>query len=91
MDTRTGRIYTPEEMEKINKHLENQNEEFYKDFQAIFKRISKEEHPKKKSDLKLMKIPPTEKQLKRKKIGRNNPCPCDSGKKFKKCCLQNKD
>ena len=22
----------------------------------------------------------------RKKIGRNDPCPCGSGKKFKKCC-----
>lgn len=22
------------------------------------------------------------------KVGRNDPCPCDSGKKFKKCCLQ---
>ena len=22
------------------------------------------------------------------KIGRNNPCPCGSGKKFKKCCLK---
>jgi len=21
------------------------------------------------------------------KIGRNDPCPCESGKKFKKCCL----
>jgi hypothetical protein len=21
------------------------------------------------------------------KIGRNDPCPCDSGKKFKQCCL----
>ncbi|GHF00685.1 SEC-C metal-binding domain-containing protein [Thalassotalea profundi] len=20
------------------------------------------------------------------KIGRNDPCPCDSGRKFKKCC-----
>ncbi|MDO5337545.1 MAG: DUF1186 domain-containing protein [Eubacteriales bacterium] len=26
----------------------------------------------------------------RKKIGRNDPCPCGSGKKYKKCCL-NKD
>ena len=25
-----------------------------------------------------------------KKIGRNDPCPCGSGKKFKKCCM-NKD
>ena len=21
------------------------------------------------------------------KIGRNEPCPCDSGKKYKKCCI----
>lgn len=24
------------------------------------------------------------------KIGRNEPCPCGSGKKYKKCCLKNK-
>lgn len=24
---------------------------------------------------------------KKKKIGRNEPCPCNSGKKFKKCCM----
>ena len=23
------------------------------------------------------------------KIGRNEPCPCSSGKKFKKCCTMN--
>lgn len=26
----------------------------------------------------------------RKKVGRNDPCPCGSGKKFKKCCLGKK-
>ena len=25
--------------------------------------------------------------MKKKKIGRNEPCPCGSGKKYKKCCL----
>ena len=25
------------------------------------------------------------------KIGRNDPCPCGSGKKYKKCCLVNKE
>jgi hypothetical protein len=25
-------------------------------------------------------------QTKRKKVGRNDPCPCGSGKKYKKCC-----
>jgi hypothetical protein len=24
------------------------------------------------------------------KVGRNDPCPCGSGKKFKKCCEMNK-
>ena len=24
--------------------------------------------------------------IRRLKIGRNEPCPCGSGKKFKKCC-----
>jgi hypothetical protein len=34
--------------------------------------------------------PTTAKQpsVKEKKIGRNDPCPCGSGKKYKKCCLQ---
>jgi preprotein translocase subunit SecA len=31
-----------------------------------------------------------EKQGKRKKIGRNDPCPCGSGKKYKYCCGKNK-
>jgi len=26
-------------------------------------------------------------QKKRGKVGRNEPCPCSSGLKFKKCCL----
>ena len=25
-------------------------------------------------------------RIPRKKIGRNKPCPCNSGKKYKKCC-----
>ena len=26
--------------------------------------------------------------LRRKKVGRNQKCPCGSGKKFKTCCLK---
>ncbi|MBA7538351.1 hypothetical protein ES705_30626 [subsurface metagenome] len=29
----------------------------------------------------------TKGKRKEKKIGRNDPCPCGSGKKYKKCCL----
>lgn len=32
-------------------------------------------------------LPKSSTPLIRKKIGRNDPCPCGSGKKFKKCCL----
>lgn len=30
---------------------------------------------------------PAERFTGNKKIGRNDPCPCGSGKKYKKCCL----
>ncbi len=36
------------------------------------------------SDLEKMLNPP--KPVITDKIGRNDPCPCGSGKKFKKCC-----
>ena len=29
------------------------------------------------------------KPIRKEKIGRNDPCPCGSGKKYKKCCLSN--
>ncbi len=32
-------------------------------------------------------LPPTEPARTSPKIGRNEPCPCGSGKKYKKCCL----
>jgi uncharacterized protein len=32
---------------------------------------------------------PTPGPARKAKIGRNEPCPCGSGKKYKKCCLFN--
>jgi uncharacterized protein YecA (UPF0149 family) len=31
---------------------------------------------------------PVEKRIKTLKLGRNEPCYCGSGKKYKKCCLE---
>ena len=31
-------------------------------------------------------LPQREQPLRSTKVGRNDPCPCGSGKKFKKCC-----
>jgi len=43
---------------------------------------------KQRKKFKEMQIPPTQAQLRRRppRVGRNEPCPCGSGKKFKKCC-----
>ena len=30
--------------------------------------------------------PPAHRPEKQKKVGRNDPCPCGSGKKYKRCC-----
>jgi uncharacterized protein YecA (UPF0149 family) len=37
--------------------------------------------------VRAMRVPPTAEQLRNGKVGRNDPCPCGSGKKFKRCCL----
>lgn len=38
--------------------------------------------------VKPMELPPTVEQMSRMppRVGRNEPCPCGSGRKFKKCC-----
>lgn len=35
----------------------------------------------------LMPVDPTDRQRRRMKVGRNDACPCGSGKKFKHCHL----
>jgi len=39
------------------------------------------------TDLELLLNPP-QTIVSEKKVGRNEPCPCGSGKKYKKCCGQ---
>jgi uncharacterized protein len=36
--------------------------------------------PERETDFNTLYLP------ERRKIGRNEPCPCGSGKKYKKCC-----
>jgi hypothetical protein len=44
------------------------------------------------NELAIKEEAPAQRQLpvRSTKIGRNEPCPCGSGKKYKKCCLQSK-
>ena len=70
MDTRTGDIFTPGQIEKMQAQ-----ETKYSEFLAR---------------LVPMDIPPTAAQRERTppRVGRNEPCPCGSGKKFKRCHLE---
>lgn len=34
-----------------------------------------------------MRLPLTPEQKRKRLVGRNDRCPCGSGRKFKKCCL----
>jgi hypothetical protein len=49
-------------------------------FMGISKRLGKKLQPLPKKGTKTV--------VKRQKVGRNAPCPCGSGKKYKKCCLR---
>jgi SWIM/SEC-C metal-binding protein len=86
--TKTARLGT----EKRPAIVRVQTEERMKEVAAIF-----EEHgwkftiglepdkPEDVADLDIL-LNPTETRRVEKKIGRNEPCPCGSGKKYKKCC-----
>ena len=43
--------------------------------------------PEDRQYMRPMGYHPTPAQRSRNRVGRNDPCPCLSGKKFKKCCL----
>jgi len=53
---------------------------------SVFIKDSQEEKHSEYSSLKNKKDTPVPVIHKGKKIGRNDPCPCGSGKKYKKCC-----
>ena len=44
--------------------------------------------PNSREYLKQMEIPLMDHQLRKGKVGVNDPCPCGSGHKFKKCCMK---
>ena len=54
------------------------------ELEKIMEKMSTEE----REHFKEMKLQMTHQQEKTKKVGRNDPCPCGSGRKFKKCCLE---
>jgi preprotein translocase subunit SecA len=65
----------PEERQSYFKFMRSPLEHFSRENISYLKKIS---YPEKETPTKITKV----------KIGRNAPCPCGSGKKYKKCCMK---
>ena len=78
MDTKTGNIYTPEMMEAFKAHQINSEAKVAQNLVEQTKNMIP------------MQIPPTQKQMDQMRVGPYDPCPCNSGKKFKFCCFKTK-
>ena len=69
-----------------------QTEERVKELESVFDekgwKYTIELEPDKPEDIKALEIllNPLKTKIAEKKVGRNEPCPCGSGKKYKKCC-----
>ncbi len=71
-----------------------QTEKRMKEVAAIFEKNDWEaeieldpDQPEDIVDLEML-LNPAKPKTAEKKVGRNDPCPCGSGKKYKKCCGQ---
>ena len=78
--------------EKMPAVVQVQTEERSKEVASIFDENGwkysidlEPDKPEDINDLEILLNPPKQKRTE-KKIGRNDPCPCGSGKKYKKCC-----
>jgi len=65
-----------------------------KELESVFEengwKYTIELEPDKPEDIKDLEIllNPLKTRIAEKKVGRNEPCPCGSGKKYKKCCAK---
>jgi SWIM/SEC-C metal-binding protein len=69
-----------------------QTEERVKELESVFEKNGWKytielapDNPEDITDLDIL-LNPVKTKIAEKKVGRNEPCPCGSGKKYKKCC-----
>jgi SWIM/SEC-C metal-binding protein len=71
-----------------------QTEKRVKELESVFEenrwKYKIELEPDKPEDITALDIllNPIKTKMAEKKVGRNEPCPCGSGKKYKKCCCK---
>jgi HEAT repeat protein len=81
-----GGELTPEQRAKIDRILEP-DERRRREFRAAIERLAEQEALETLSARGHALAPEPHPSRAARKIGRNDPCPCGSGKKYKKCCL----
>ncbi|MFS0647008.1 SEC-C metal-binding domain-containing protein [Siminovitchia sp. 179-K 8D1 HS] len=85
MDGVEDRLDVLERLEELYKQL-GMTEEASEAKREMEAEKKKEEHNRITRREELLQVPRKTAAPKSKKIGRNEPCPCGSGKKYKKCC-----
>ena len=87
-----GKKITKLGTEKNPARVNAQTEERVKELESIFEENGwkytielEPDKPENVADLEILLNPPKT-TVAEKKVGRNEPCPCGSGKKYKKCC-----
>ena len=85
------RAYTMEGFDMFDQMLQNIDKDvsIFLLKAEIRQNIERKEKPKKLLTNDTETTPVKKKPIKKQKIGRNDPCPCGSGKKYKNCCGRN--
>ena len=87
-DKKTAKLGTVKNPAVVTVQTEERSKEVAAQFEEGGWKYTVELEPDKPEDvtqLELLLNPPQPK-IAEKKIGRNDPCPCGSGTKYKKCC-----
>ena len=74
-----------EEVKEIEKEIEEEEQENVEEATVVIKR-EQMANPTSTSGGSDNSTSSTSTTVRKKKVGRNDPCPCGSGKKYKKCC-----
>ncbi len=87
-DQKTAKLGTKKRPAVVNVQTEERMKEVSSEFEKngwIYTIGLEPDKPEDITDLEILLNPPKTRKAE-KKIGRNEPCPCGSGKKYKKCC-----
>ena len=85
MKAKLGTIKNPARVTVQNKERVQALESVFQENGWKYKIDLEPDKPEDITDLEIL-LNPLKTRIAEKKVGRNDSCPCESGKKFKKCC-----